>query len=107
MGEDYIRTARSKGLRERIVIVKHALKNALLPVLTLLGLQLGGLLGGTVIVENVFARHGIGYLAVNAILQRDYPLTQGIVLVMAVVFVGINLFIDVVYSYVDPRIRYG
>jgi len=107
MGEDYIRTARSKGLRERIVIAKHALKNALLPVLTLLGLQLGGLLGGTVIVENVFARHGVGYLAVNAILQRDYPLTQGIVLVMATIFVGINLFIDVVYSYVDPRIRYG
>ncbi|MEE8593936.1 MAG: ABC transporter permease [Candidatus Bipolaricaulota bacterium] len=107
MGEDYIRTARSKGLRERIVVMKHAMRNALLPVLTLMGLQLGGLLGGTVIIENVFARHGVGYLALNAILQRDYPLTQGIVLVMAVIFVVINLVVDIVYSYVNPRIRYG
>ena len=83
------------------------MRNALLPVLTLMGLQLGGLLGGTVIIENVFARHGVGYLALNAILQRDYPLTQGIVLVMAVIFVVINLVVDIVYSYVNPRIRYG
>jgi peptide/nickel transport system permease protein len=107
MGEDYIRTARAKGLGERAVMVRHALKNALLPVLTLLGLQMGGLLGGTVIIENVFARHGIGYLAVNAILERDYTLTQGIVLIMAVLFICINLAIDIIYSYVDPRIRYG
>jgi len=106
MGEDYIATARAKGLRESLIILKHAMRNALLPVLTLMGLQLGGLLGGTVIIENVFARHGMGYLAVNAILQRDYPLTQGIVLIMAVVFVMINLIVDVVYGYIDPRIRY-
>jgi len=107
LSEDYIKTARAKGLGERVVIMKHALRNALLPVLTLLGLHLGGMLGGAVIVENVFARHGIGFLAIEAILQRDYPLTQGIVLFTAVIFLAINFIVDLVYSYIDPRIRYG
>jgi len=106
LSEDYIRTARAKGLAERMVIIRHALKNALIPVVTMLGLYLGGLLGGTVIVETVFARRGIGYLAVQGILARDYPLAQGTVLFVAVVFVLANLIVDCVYAYVDPRIRY-
>jgi peptide/nickel transport system permease protein len=77
LGEDYIRTARAKGLSEQVVVIRHALKNALIPVVTMLGLQFGGLLGGAVIVETVFARRGIGYLAVKAIGQQDYPLAQG------------------------------
>lgn len=107
LGEDYIRTARGKGLRPRTVIIRHALRNALLPVITLAGVELGYLLGGTVIIENIFALPGIGRLAYNAILQRDYALIQGTTLFIAVNFVLINLAVDLLYAVVDPRISYG
>jgi peptide/nickel transport system permease protein len=105
LGQEYVRTARAKGLRERTVLVRHALKNALIPVVTLLGLQLGLLLGGTVITETVFAWPGIGMVTVTAIHQRDYPVVQTAVLVSAVLVVTINWVVDVVYHYLDPRIR--
>jgi len=104
--QDYITTARAKGLKERVVIAKHALKNALIPVVTVLGLQFGNLLGGAVIIENVFAWPGVGRLMVEAILSRDYPVVQGTALALAVGFVFINLFVDLIYAYLDPRIRY-
>jgi ABC-type dipeptide/oligopeptide/nickel transport system permease component len=106
LNQDYIRTARAKGLTEGVVIIRHALKNALIPVVTLIGLRFGGKLGGTMVVEVIFARRGIGDLAVNAILQRDYPLAQGTVLFVSVAYVLINLIVDLVYAYLDPRIRY-
>ena len=104
--EDYVRTAWAKGLAGRAVIVSHVLRNALIPVVTVLGLQFAGLLGGTVFIENVFARPGIGRLAVNAIAMRDYPAVQGIVLFAAVVYALVNLVVDVLYGFLDPRIRY-
>jgi peptide/nickel transport system permease protein len=107
LGRDYIRTARAKGLREKVVLGRHALKNAAIPVLTVMGLQLGYLLGGAVVIEQVFGLPGIGWLILNGIFQRDYPVVQGGVLFVAVVFVLINLFIDLLYAYVDPRIRYS
>lgn len=103
--EDYIRTARSKGLGERVVIYRHALRNALIPIVTITGLQMGGLLGGAVITESVFNWPGIGTLAVLAIGQRDYPVVQVIVLMGALAFVLINLAVDFMYVYLDPRIR--
>lgn len=103
---DYIRTARSKGLRERIVIAKHAFKNALIPIVTVAGMQFGFLLGGTVIIETVFAWPGVGRLVVQAIFNRDYPLVQAIVLVLAVIFVAINFLVDMLYIYLDPQISY-
>lgn len=103
---DYIRTARSKGLREHIVIYKHAFKNALIPLVTVAGMQFGFLLGGTVIIETVFAWPGVGRLVVQAIFNRDYPLVQAIVLVLAVIFVAVNLFVDLLYMYLDPQISY-
>lgn len=106
LGEDYIRTARMKGLIERIVVMRHALKNALIPVVTILGLHFAGLLAGSIVVEHVFARRGIGSLALDAILQRDYPLAQGTVLFVATVFVLMNVFVDFLYGYLDPRIRF-
>ena len=106
LGEDYVRTARAKGLRERGVIVGHALRNALIPLVTVMGLQLGSLLGGAVIVEQVFAWPGIGRLAVTAISSRDYPIIQSVVLLASSVFVGINLAVDLLYAFLDPRIRY-
>jgi len=105
--EDYIRTARSKGLRERTVTYRHALRNALIPVVTLLGVQVGYLLGGAVIVEQIFALPGLGRLAVNAISQREYALVQGVTLFIAFNFVLINLAVDVLYASIDPRISYG
>ncbi len=105
--EDYIRTARSKGLRERRVTYSHALRNALIPVVTLLGVQAGYLLGGAVIVEQIFALPGLGRLAVNAISQREYALVQGVTLFIAFNFVMINLAVDVIYASIDPRISYG
>jgi peptide/nickel transport system permease protein len=105
--QDYILTARSKGLRDQAVVTRHALRNAMIPVLTIIGLQLGNLLGGAVVIETVFAREGLGRLAVTAILSKDFPLVQGIVLVAAVVYVGINLLIDLSYATLDPRIHYG
>ncbi|MGH2614732.1 MAG: nickel ABC transporter permease [Thermomicrobiales bacterium] len=105
--QEYVLTARAKGLRDRVVVTRHALRNAMIPVLTIIGLQLGNLLGGAVVIETVFAREGIGRLAVTAILSKDFPLVQGIVLVAAVVYVSINLLIDLSYATLDPRIRYG
>ncbi len=103
---DYIRTARAKGLTEKMVIWRHALKNALIPVVTVIGLQTGTLLGGAVLTEIVFAWPGIGRLLVEAILSRDYPVVQGLVLLVATIFIFINLIVDLLYSYLDPRIRY-
>lgn len=103
---DYLRTARAKGLVERVVILRHALRNALIPVVTVLGLQTGVLLGGAVVTETVFAWPGIGNLAVSAIGTLDYPVVQAIVLLSGCVFVFINLFLDTVYALLDPRIRY-
>jgi peptide/nickel transport system permease protein len=107
LGQDYMRTARSKGLGERIVIVRHALRNALIPVVTITGVELGYLLGGTVIVEEIFALPGIGRLVYNAISQRDYALVQGIALFIAFNFVIVNLVVDVIYTAIDPRISYA
>ena len=104
---EYIRTAAAKGLTGRLVILKHALKNALIPIVTVAGLQIGILLGGTVVVEEVFTLPGIGRLVLWSIYQRDYPLTQSTILFIAVMFMAINLAVDVLYSYLDPRIRYG
>jgi ABC-type dipeptide/oligopeptide/nickel transport system permease component len=107
LNQDYIRTARAKGLRERHVVFRHALKNALLPVITLVGLQVGGLLGGAFIIEVVFAWHGIGELAVKAILWRDFTITQGIILISAGTYVLVNLIVDISYTFIDPRIRFA
>jgi peptide/nickel transport system permease protein len=104
--QDFITTARSKGLGERVVVYKHALKNALIPVVTVLGLQFGILLGGAVLTETVFAWPGVGRLLVDAILRRDYPIVQGTVMLLAFLFVIINLVVDVVYAYLDPRVHY-
>jgi peptide/nickel transport system permease protein len=103
--EDYVRTARAKGLRERAVIGRHALRNMLIPLVTVLGLQLTSLLGGAVIIEQVFAWPGVGRVAVSAISSRDYPIVQASVLVLATAFVLMNLFVDVLYAWLDPRIR--
>lgn len=102
---DYVRTARGKGLWERAVVFRHVLKNSMISVITVVGLQFGRLLGGTVIVETVFARQGVGRVAVDALLARDLPLIQGSVLLLAAVFVVTNLLVDVAYGYLDPRIR--
>ena len=104
--QDYIRTAWSKGLRERIVIIRHAIKNALIPVVTLIGLQLPILIGGSVILEQIFALSGIGRLFVVALDARDYPIVSAINLIFATAVLGFNLIIDLIYSYLDPRIRY-
>lgn len=104
--QDYIRTARSKGLSEFVTINKHGLKNALIPVVTVVGLQFGTLLGGAVLTETVFAWPGVGRLMVDSIMARDYPVVQGAVLVVALSFILINLIVDVMYVYLDPTIRY-
>ena len=103
---DFVRTARAKGLHERAVLWRHVLRNSLIPVIAIVGLQFGGLLAGSVIVESVFARPGIGRLAVQAILQRDFPLVQGIVLVVATSYVLVNIAVDLLYAWADPRIHY-
>jgi peptide/nickel transport system permease protein len=107
LGEDYIRTAHSKGLRQFSVIVRHALPNALIPVVTLAGVELGYLLGGAVIVEKIFSLPGLGRLTLNAISQRDYALIQGTTLFIAINFVAINLIVDLIYAAIDPRISYA
>jgi peptide/nickel transport system permease protein len=104
--QDYIRTARAKGLPERLVIYRHALRNALIPLVTVLGLQLGVLMGGAVLTESVFAWPGLGLFMVDAVLNRDYPVLQGAVLVTGLLFMMINLIVDVLYILIDPRIRY-
>jgi len=106
LGADFINTARAKGLSERVVILRHALKNALIPVITVMGLQFSFLLGGTVVTETIFSRPGIGRLMVNAILWKDFPVVQGVVLLAALVYTTMNLIVDVAYAYLDPRIRY-
>jgi len=103
--QDYIRTARAKGLAERIVLVRHALKNMAIPVVTIVGLDIGQLLGGAVVTETVFAWPGIGRLAIDSILNRDFPVLQADVFFIALAFVGINLFIDIFYTWLDPRVR--
>jgi peptide/nickel transport system permease protein len=103
--QDYVRTAQAKGLRERSVVVRHAIKNAMIPVVTILGLQFGSLLGGSVVVESVFGLPGLGLLILNAIGMRDYPIVQGAVIFTAVLFMVTNLLVDVLYGYLDPRIR--
>ena len=105
LDEDYLRTARAKGLTERVVVLKHALRNALLPVLTIIGLQFGALLSGAVITENVFAWPGLGTLLIQAIHARDYPLIQGCVLVISLGYVAANFLTDILYSFSDPRVR--
>jgi peptide/nickel transport system permease protein/oligopeptide transport system permease protein len=104
---DYITTARAKGLTHAMVVARHALKNALLPVLTVVGLQFGNLLSGAVIIESVFGRPGLGSLAVSAILFKDFPLVQGTVLVLAVSYVMVNLVVDLSYAWFDPTVRLG
>lgn len=106
LGQEYVTTARSKGLSERVVILRHALRNALIPVVTIVGLQFGGLLSGAVIIETVFARRGIGRLAVEAVLSRDFPMVQGTILVAAFGYVIVNLLVDLSYAWLDPRIKY-
>lgn len=106
LNTDYIRTARAKGLSERMVIYKHALKNALIPIITIIGIQFGTLLGGAVITETIFAWPGIGRLAVTAIQRRDYPMIQGDVLIISTLFVLVNLIVDITYALIDPKIRY-
>lgn len=106
LSQDYITTARAKGLPERVVVGKHALKNALIPVVTILGLNLGFLLNGAVVVEWIFGWPGIGGLVVNSIYQRDYAMIQGSILFIAVIFVTLNLIVDISYTYLNPRIRY-
>jgi peptide/nickel transport system permease protein len=107
LGQDYARTARGKGLPERLIVVRHAARNALLPVLTVVGLEFGTLLGGAVVTETIFAWPGLGQLTVAAIGARDYQVIQGVVVLLAAVFVVLNLMVDVLYAVLDPRIRYG
>jgi ABC-type dipeptide/oligopeptide/nickel transport system permease component len=106
LNQEYVTTARAKGLGPPLVVMRHALKNALIPTVTMLGLQLGALLGGAVVTETIFSRPGIGRLAVDAILSRDFPLVQGTVLFAASVYVLVNLAVDISYAVIDPRIRY-
>jgi ABC-type dipeptide/oligopeptide/nickel transport system permease component len=103
---EYVTTARAKGLAEKLVILKHALKNALIPTVTIMGLQVGFLIGGAIVVETVFAIPGLGTYGVNAIIARDYQQVQGFILLVAVCFVVLNFCVDLTYSFLDPRIRY-
>jgi len=105
--QDYVRTAHAKGVQRRAVVLRHALKNALIPILTVIGLQFGALLGGAILTETTFAWPGMGRLLVSAIGARDYPVIQGIVFTFALLFAAVNLVVDLLYAYVDPRIHYG
>jgi ABC-type dipeptide/oligopeptide/nickel transport system permease component len=107
MEQDYVSTARAKGLAEHTILFRHTLKNAFIPVISIIGLQFGFLLGGTVVIETIFSRPGLGHLLVNAILWKDLPLVQGIVLLVALIYTLVNLATDVAYAYLDPRIHYG
>ena len=106
LGQDFIRVARAKGLATRAILLRHALRNALVPIVTVLGLQTGFLLGGVVITEQIFGLPGLGWTLLNGVYQRDYPVVQGTVMVFAVTFVLVNLLVDLLYTYLDPRIRY-
>ena len=105
--DDYVRTARAKGLQEYVIVLKHALRNALLPVVTIIGLELLTLFGGLVVIETVFTIPGIGRYLVDAITHRDYPSVQALVFVISLFVVTVNLLVDIVYGFLDPRIRYG
>jgi peptide/nickel transport system permease protein len=105
LGQDYIRTARAKGLGEKAVVLGHALRNALLPIITVVGLNMGNLLGGAILVETVFARQGVGKLLLDAILARDYPQVQGTVLMFGCSVIFVNLIVDITYRFLDPRIK--
>lgn len=107
LSNDYIRTARAKGLENRLILIRHALRNVLIPVVTVIGLQMATLLGGAVIIEQVFNWPGLGTLALGAIMSRDFPLIQGVVLFMGVVYVTINIIVDILYSVIDPRVEIG
>ena len=107
LGQDYVRTARAKGLRSRVVVYRHALRNALIPVITVIGFQLGALMGSSAIIEVIFGLNGVGNTLLQAIFNRDYPLVQAATLYLAIVFVLINLLVDVMYVYIDPRIKQG
>lgn len=107
LGEDYIRTGRAKGVPPGLLLWRHGIKNAMIPVVTILGLQFGNMLAGTVVTETIFSRPGVGRMIVSAILQKDYPLVQGAVLFLSVVYVTVNLIVDIAYAWLDPRIRYG
>lgn len=106
LSQDFTTTARSKGLAEKVIVIKHALRNALIPIITVVGLQFGLLLGGAVLTETVFAWPGIGRLIVDSILARDYPMIQGVILIFGLLYILVNLAVDLIYGFVDPRIRY-
>jgi peptide/nickel transport system permease protein/oligopeptide transport system permease protein len=106
LAQDYVRTARAKGLREAVVVLRHALRNAAIPVITILGLWIGSLLSGAFVIEATFAYPGLGRLAINAVMQRDFPMIQGITLFLAVIYILCNLLVDILYGVVDPRIKY-
>ena len=106
LSQDYIRTARAKGVGNRTILFLHALKNAAVPIVTVIGIGIALLIGGAVVTESVFAIPGLGRLVVDAILRRDYPIIQGVVLMFSFVYVLVNLGVDIVYTVVDPRIRY-
>jgi peptide/nickel transport system permease protein len=105
LGQDYIKTARAKGLRENTVIFKHALKNALIPIITVIGVQFAFLMGGTVVIEQIFVYPGLGQLAITAIFNRDYPVVQGVVLFTSLIFIVINLFVDIIYTALNPKVK--
>jgi ABC-type dipeptide/oligopeptide/nickel transport system permease component len=107
LGLDYVRTARAKGLSERVVVIRHVMRNAMLPVVTIIGLQLGSLMGGAILTETVFAWPGIGKWVFDAISGRDYPIVQTVTLLIAIIFVAVNLLVDVSYAFFNPRIRYN
>jgi len=106
LNQDYIRTARSKGLRERTVIVAHAFRNALIPTVTIIGMTVGGLIGGAMVIEQVFALPGVGRLVLSSIARRDYPVIQGILIFFSSIYVFVNLIVDIIYVYIDPRVKY-
>ena len=105
--QDYIRTAYAKGLAERLVLIRHALQNAFIPVLTVIGVQFGALMGGSVIIEQIFALPGVAFFLLSGIYNRDYPVVQSTILLLSAIFILVNLAVDMLYGYVDPRIRYG
>jgi ABC-type dipeptide/oligopeptide/nickel transport system permease component len=107
LSDDYIRTARAKGLHERWVVWRHALRNALIPTVTIIGINLSAVMGGVVVVEMVYAREGVGRLIVDSVLHTDIPVVQGVVLFAALVFIGVNLAVDILYAFIDPRIHYA
>lgn len=106
LDQDYVRTARAKGLLERVILVRHALKNALIPIITIIGSYIPGLLGGAVFIEAIYSWPGMGRLFVESVEGRDYPLIMGLILILAVIILIVNLLVDILYAVVDPRVRY-